>query len=61
MQAPVCDWPVGGDIVIATTGESDSAHETEVRTIEEISDDCLTVTITQPLSYMHLSEIDTVT
>lgn len=43
------DWPVGGTIAIATTGDRHSQIETEVRTIQAISDDGRTITLSAAL------------
>lgn len=43
------DWPVGGTIVIATTGARHSQKETETRVIQSISADGTQITLTEPL------------
>ena len=43
------DWPIGGEIVIATTGGRHSQAETEVRVIQDISDDGTVITLTEEL------------
>lgn len=48
------DWPVGSQIVIATTGNYLSQRETEVRTITAVSSNGRTLTLDTPLNYLHL-------
>ncbi|CAM4971603.1 unnamed protein product [Rotaria socialis] len=48
------DWPIGSQIIIATTGDSFSQQESEVRQITNISYDGLTLTLNEPLAYTHL-------
>jgi hypothetical protein len=48
-------WPIGGKVVIATTGDKFSQGESEVRTIVAVSVDGKTLTLDSPLSYEHLS------
>lgn len=43
------DWPVGGEIVIATTGGRLSQGETEQHTITDISADGKTITLASAL------------
>ncbi|XP_011607160.2 fibrocystin-L isoform X2 [Takifugu rubripes] len=47
-------WPVGGEIVVASTGHRHSQRENEVRKITAVSQDGLTVTLNEPLKYTHL-------
>ncbi|XP_066271168.1 fibrocystin-L-like [Branchiostoma lanceolatum] len=60
LEDPVGDWQAGASVVIATTGYRHSQGETEVRQIQSVSDDGLTVTLTESLEYEHLGEIVTV-
>lgn len=53
-------WPLGSQIVIATTGDKLSVGETEIRTIISKSSDNATLTLDSGLSYQHLSEKRTV-
>ena len=53
LQAPV-QWRVNDKVVIATTGSHLSQHENEVRTIESISRNQRTLTLSEPLEYRHL-------
>ncbi|CAF2963963.1 unnamed protein product [Rotaria sp. Silwood2] len=48
------DWPVGSQIIIATTGDYLSQGESEVRTITAVSSNGLTLTLNSPLTYDHL-------
>ena len=48
-------WPVGSQIVIATTGDHLSQGETETNTIQAISADGKTITLKTPLQFQHLS------
>ncbi|XP_067950538.1 fibrocystin-L-like [Watersipora subatra] len=48
------DWPVGGTIAIATTGDRHSQIETELRNITAISNDGKKITLSEPLEYEHL-------
>jgi len=43
------DWPVGAQIVIATTGDRHSQRETETAIISAISADGMTLTLEAPL------------
>ena len=43
------DWPLGGTIVIATTGDRHSQAQTETRTITDISDDGTVITLDEAL------------
>jgi hypothetical protein len=51
----VGQWPIGGKIVIATTGDKFSQGESEMRTIVAISADGKTLTLNSPLSFEHLA------
>ena len=53
LKEPVNDWPVGGEIVIATTGDKFSQGENEVRTITSKNGNVLT--LDRPLNHTHLS------
>ncbi len=57
---PVPDWPIGSEIVIATTGDKFSPGESEVARIIHKSDDNLVLTLNQTLKFNHLSEKRTV-
>ena len=59
LQQPV-NWPVGGEIVIATTGNFQSQGETETRTITAVSSNGLTLTLNAALTYQHLGVTQTV-
>ena len=48
-------WQVGEKIVIATTGDRNSMKESEEVTIAAVSEDGLTITIEEPLKYLHIS------
>ncbi|CAF3652088.1 unnamed protein product [Rotaria sordida] len=48
------DWPIGSQVIIATTGDFLSQQESEVRRIMNISSDGLTLTLDEPLTYTHL-------
>ncbi|XP_067950949.1 fibrocystin-L-like [Watersipora subatra] len=48
------DWPVGGTIAIATTGDRHSQIETELRNITAISNDGKMISFSEPLEYEHL-------
>ena len=52
----VLGWPVGGEIVIATTGDLNSQGQTETFKIAAISADGKTITLNAPLVNTHLSE-----
>ena len=54
LKEPVNDWPVGGQIVIATTGNKLSQGETEVRVITAVNGNVLT--LDKELNFTHLSE-----
>ncbi|XP_072425699.1 fibrocystin-L-like [Chiloscyllium punctatum] len=47
-------WKPGDKIVIASTGDSHSQRENEVRIIEAVSDDGRILCLTEPLMYQHL-------
>ena len=53
-------WPVGGQIVISTTGDKFSQGQTETNYIAAISADGKTITLATPLSFEHLSVARTV-
>ena len=53
LKEPVNDWPVGGEIVIATTGDKFSQGESELRKITAVSGS--TITLDRPLEHTHLS------
>ena len=48
-------WPVGSQIVIATTGDYLSQGQTETNYIQSISPDGKTITLRSPLQFEHLS------
>jgi hypothetical protein len=48
------DWPVGSQIVIATTGDYMSQGESETRIITAVSPNGLTLTLDSPLNNTHL-------
>ena len=48
-------WPVGSQIVIATTGDNLSQKQSETNYIKNISTDGKTLTLRNPLAYQHLS------
>ena len=50
LSMPV-DWRRGDEVVIATTGYA--AAETETMTIDSVSGDKRTITLTQPLAHAH--------
>ena len=50
------DWVAGDEIVIATTGNRRSTNENEQRTIQSVSSDGLTLTLTEALEHGHLGE-----
>lgn len=52
-------WPVGSQIVIATTGDNLSVGQSEVRIIKAISNDGKTLTV-DALKFTHLAETRTV-
>lgn len=43
------DWPIGGSVAIATTGNKQSQTETEVRVISSMSADGKTIILNAPL------------
>nr|XP_055075552.1 fibrocystin-L-like [Misgurnus anguillicaudatus] len=47
-------WKTGDEIVIASTGNSHSQRENELRRIASVSADGRTLTLTEPLTYTHL-------
>lgn len=53
LRQPV-DWAINDQIVIATTGDYESQGETEVRTITNVSNNGLQLTLDTPLNYTHL-------
>lgn len=53
-------WPVGGEIVVTTTGNFQSQGQTETRTITAISSNGLTLTLNAPLTYQHLGVTQTI-
>ncbi len=55
------DWVAGDNIVISTTGDKMSQIQNEQHTIQSVSANGLTVTLTKPLEYMHLGETITIT
>ncbi|MCJ8746157.1 hypothetical protein PDJAM_G00138700 [Pangasius djambal] len=57
LQEPV-DWQAGDEIVLSTT--SYDPWQTETRTISAVSDNGLTLTVDQPLTYTHIAENYTV-
>ena len=48
------DWPVGSQIVIATTGNYLSQGQSEIRTVTAVSANGLTLTLNSALSHEHL-------
>jgi hypothetical protein len=48
------NWPLGGTIVIATTGDKFSQGETETAVIQSIAADKKTITLTAALNFTHL-------
>ena len=54
------EWPIGGQIVIATTGGKTSQNESETNYIRNISSDGRTLTLKNPLNFKHLSVMRTV-
>ncbi|XP_035685638.1 fibrocystin-L-like [Branchiostoma floridae] len=60
LEQPVT-WKAGDSIAIATTGHRNSQAETEVREIASVAADGVTITVTEPLQYEHLSEEETFT
>ena len=59
LQQPV-GWPVGSQIVIATTGNYLSQGQTETRTITAISSNGLTLTLNAALTFQHLGVTQTI-
>ncbi|KAK7468041.1 hypothetical protein BaRGS_00036745, partial [Batillaria attramentaria] len=55
LTTPV-NWRVGDEIVIPTTSHRHSWAQNEVRKIDAISGDGLTLTLDKPLDYKHVSE-----
>ena len=55
LKDPV-DWPINGQIVIASTSDKFSQGESEVREITAISRDKKTLTLNKPLTFEHLAE-----
>jgi len=51
------DWPVGGIIAIATTGDHHSQKETEVKEILSISADGRTITLNETLELVSISSL----
>ena len=49
-------WPIGSQIVIATTGDASSQNQSEARTIVAKSADNMTLMLDSPLQYDHLAE-----
>ncbi|XP_066276424.1 fibrocystin-L-like [Branchiostoma lanceolatum] len=58
LEQPVT-WKAGDSIAIATTGYRHSQAETEVREIASVASDGVTVTVTEPLDYEHISVEET--
>lgn len=54
LKDAVNDWPVGGQVVISTTGNKLSQGETEVRVITAVNGNVLT--LDKPINNTHLSE-----
>ena len=54
LKQPVT-WKTGDVIAIATTSDRNSMKENEEKTIASVSDDGRTVTLTEPLTYQHIS------
>lgn len=52
-------WKAGDKIVIATTSHRHSQKETELRVIQAIANDNITITLTEPLKYEHLGVTET--
>ena len=48
------DWPVGSQLVIATTGDYESQGQSEIRTITTVSSNGLTLTLDSALTFSHL-------
>ena len=49
------NWPVGGQVVIASTGDKNSQNQSETNYITAISADGRILTLKNPLKYQHLS------
>eukprot|EP00058_Branchiostoma_floridae_P026715 XP_002612206.1 hypothetical protein BRAFLDRAFT_108902 [Branchiostoma floridae] len=58
VEQPVT-WKAGDSIAIATTGYRHSQTETEVREIASVDPDGVTITLTEPLEYEHISVEET--
>ena len=58
LKQPVT-WKAGDVIAIATTSDRNSMKENEEKTIASVSADGLTVTLTEPLTYQHISIVQT--
>ncbi|XP_035686784.1 fibrocystin-L-like [Branchiostoma floridae] len=58
LEQPVT-WKAGDSIAIATTGYRHSQTETEVREIASVDPDGVTITLTEPLEYEHISVEET--
>ena len=54
LKEPVT-WQVGEKIVVATTGDRNSMKESEEHSIAAVSSDGLTITLAEPLKYLHIS------
>ena len=48
-------WQAGDRIVVATTGDRNSMKQSEELTIAAVSSDGLTLNLTEPLKYLHIS------
>lgn len=55
LQNPV-SWSAGDEIIVCTTGDLHSMHQTEEMTIASVSDDGRTVTLQADLEYTHLGK-----
>ncbi|XP_066271366.1 fibrocystin-L-like [Branchiostoma lanceolatum] len=53
------NWEAGDEIVLATTGHRHTQRQNEVRTISSVSDDGMTLTVTEGLEYRHISAVTT--
>ena len=49
------NWAPGSEIVIATTGDRASMGESEKKVIDSVSADGLTITLTEPVKFRHIS------
>ncbi|XP_078699976.1 fibrocystin-L-like [Branchiostoma floridae x Branchiostoma belcheri] len=58
LEQPVT-WKAGDSIAIATTGHRNSQAETEVREIAAVAANGVTITLTEPLEYEHISKVET--